>query len=398
MSWITRINFERWAVFNFIVLALFGVVLRYMFCFPLPGINYLNILHAHSHFAFAGWTFIALAVLLVKALNAEKLVSFRWVLLLSLVSAFGMLISFSLQGYGAVSIAFSTLFLFVTYWFSYQIYRQVKRIDNLLLVKLTRASIWFLVISSLGPLALGALKASGNTGPIYQNSIYFYLHFQMNGWMLFAVLALIAARFFTIDNLSQTGLSFWINTFILSTIPLFFIFTLWSKPAFWVSLLAFAAAFLHALSWLVILIKLRQTNQKLPFLIRMAVFAITLKVIFQVVVCVPAIGEWTFSNRNLIIGYVHLITLGCVSPVIFSLLLADKAKSVSRFFFVIVMAYLLLLFIQPLLGIVQIIIPHFQYCLFAISFLFCILGAVALKHLPRLSSMSNIYNKEIYNP
>ena len=61
-----KLSYEAWAFINFTVLALFGVLLRYMMNFPSGGLNYLNILHAHSHFAFAGWTFLGLAVLIVR--------------------------------------------------------------------------------------------------------------------------------------------------------------------------------------------------------------------------------------------------------------------------------------------------------------------------------------------
>ncbi len=118
-----KLSYESWAFINFTVLALFGVLLRYMMNFPSGGLNYLNILHAHSHFAFAGWTFLALAVLIVRHLYEEEPGAFKWVFLATLICAFGMLLSFSVQGYKAVSILFSTLFLIVTCWFGALIYR-----------------------------------------------------------------------------------------------------------------------------------------------------------------------------------------------------------------------------------------------------------------------------------
>lgn len=393
MKWVETINFERWTFLNFILLALFGVLLRCMLCFPLPALNYLNILHAHSHFAFSGWMFMALVILLIKQMPPNTLLTFKWILLLTQIVSFGMLISFSLQGYKAISIIFSTLFLFISYWFSYAAYNKLANKEDKVSGMLIKASLWFLVISSLGPLALGALKATGNTGIVYQNAIYFYLHFQMNGWMLFAALALISSRFIKLDNYTQRNLGPWVNMFILSSIPLFFIFTLWSKPSSLLQIIALVGALLNVLSWAVLIHKLKNKVENLPFLIRIAVLAISIKVVFQVLVCVPQIGEWAFSNRNLIIGYVHLITLGCITPVIFSLFIKQQVvRSAEKFYVLLVVTYLAILFFQPVLGLFHIVIPHLQQCLLIVSLLFCLSGIIFYNKL-----LSQFKSKSISN-
>ena len=361
----------------FVVLALLGALLRYMFCFP-TGLNYVYILHAHSHFAFA-WIFLALAVLLAKQVSKPVASAFNWVFLATIACSFAMLISFSLQGYKVISIIFSTLFLLITYRFGYLIYRRwAENYSGLFPTKLVKAGIGFLFLSSLGPLSLGVLKANGNTGVIYQNAIYFYLHFQLNGWMLFAALALIAVSYLKVSKIAEKQIVPWLNVFILSAIPLFFIFTLWSKPPLWLFFIAFAGAFANALSWFMMLRKLKFTTEKLPLLVKMALIAISLKVIFQVLVCIPQIANWTFMNRNLIIGYIHLISLGSVTPIIINQFVKSGApqylKAFARFYCSVTILYLVLLFLQPLLNQYAIPIPYFQYILLFISLLFCISG------------------------
>ena len=377
MDWINRIDFQRWTMANFIVLAFLGSVLRYIICFPAGKLNYLFILHAHSHFAFAGWIFMALAIFLSKKIHLTPPHAFNWILLLTLICSFGMLISFSLQGYKFVSIAFSTLFIFVTYWFAYLLNRYLKNDrTDFLFRTLSKAGILFLVISSLGPLALGVLKANGNTGIIYQNSIYFYLHFQMNGWMLFGVLALVAKQILKEGN-SYKGLKPYLYAFICSTAPLFFIFTLWAHPPQWVYFVALSASIFNSASWFIILWKLRLAAGPIPFFIKVALLAISIKVLFQVMVCIPLIGDWTFSNRNLIIGYVHLITLGAITPVIISQFTSNlnlKTPYLDGFYTTLTLLYLGLLFIQPLLNLWLISIPYFQHYLLATSLLFCVAG------------------------
>lgn len=391
MNLINSINFERWTFVSFIILAFFGAILRYMLCFPLPGLSYMNILHAHSHYAFGGWVFLALVILLSKHLSLSSSSGFKWLIFIALLSSIGMLVSFSIQGYKAISIAFSTLFLFVTYWFATLVYPKLNFIEDVNSRLFVKAGIWCLVLSSIGPLALGALKASGNTGSIYQNAIYFYLHFQMNGWMLLAVLGLVFNNYVRFSKSAGISVRPWIYAFILSSFPLFFIFTLWSKPSSWIGDIAFLAALVNAVSWFGIIQKTLCIIKKAPLMIQAALFAVSLKVVFQILVCIPQIGEWTFSNRNLIIGYVHLLTLGCVTPVFLHLFTRHlNLKYIERFYIALVVLYLVLLFIQPVLSLYRISIPNYQPLLLCISLLFCLCGLFYYRKLYPFSKLKNI--------
>ncbi|RYZ61966.1 MAG: hypothetical protein EOO14_03690, partial [Chitinophagaceae bacterium] len=65
---------------NLLVVALLGVLMRgfpFLQNFPL---NYKNILHGHSHFAFTGWVMLVLFVLLLKNFPAlkEKVAYLHW--------------------------------------------------------------------------------------------------------------------------------------------------------------------------------------------------------------------------------------------------------------------------------------------------------------------------------
>ena len=60
----------------FILSALYGLVLRWNFTYPLPFINYHHFLQSHSHVAFLGWGYLAtIGVLLnyfVKVTTKKK--------------------------------------------------------------------------------------------------------------------------------------------------------------------------------------------------------------------------------------------------------------------------------------------------------------------------------------
>jgi len=389
MQMIRKLNYPKWAIINFIVLAVFGVMLRYIQLYNLPFANYQFILHAHSHFAFAGWMFFAIALLISYIITGGKYSSgYRYVFGFTLISAFGMLVSFSFQGYKPISIAFSTLFVLVTYRFTYLVFKgkALKNAVNETAYKLIRGALIFLCISSLGPFTLGPLAALGfkNT-PYYQDAIYFYLHFQLNGFMFTGVLGLFAAT--SITALLSKNNKKWLNLFIYSTIPVYFIFTLWDKPQGWVWLLACLGTGINLLSWLMLCFNFRKDASRFSFLAKAALIAATLKIIFQVLICFPSPGEWAFMNRNLIIGYIHLLTLGIIMPLIIDQFIKKGflksgrlLNAVNWFYILLVIAYLTLLFIQPLLSLFLITIPRYQFLLFMLSLFFLPVGSMLLSN------------------
>lgn len=393
MKWLSSINYVRWVGVNFLVLSIFGVLLRYMQLYDVPSLNYQFILHAHSHFAFSGWMFFSIALLIaLLCSDGEMGTGFKTVLLLTLVSAYGMLASFSWQGYKLVSISFSTLFMVVTFRFTYLVFKNhlMKTRVNTIAFKLIRGSLVLLCLSALGPFALGPLAASGlkNT-QYYQDAIYFYLHFQMNGFMLLAALGLLASTMPGNTLTSHQGR--WLNLFIFSAIPLYFIFTLWGKPCNGLWILACIAAGLNLVSWLALCFYFKNNWHYLSFLERAALIALTIKCIFQLFVCIPAIGNWTFLNRNLIIGYIHLLTLGIIMPLLIGQFIrtgliksCKLITTVNILYIILVVVYLTLLFIQPLLSLFSVIIPGYQFLLFLLCISFLPVGVLLFFKVQRI--------------
>jgi len=387
MKWHQTLNYPRWAIVNFIVLSIFGVLLRYLQLYDLPWLDYQFILHAHSHFAFSGWMFFSIALLIACLCTGDKLTSgFKYVLFLTLISAYGMLASFSWQGYKLVSISFSTLFVLVTFRFTYLIFKGdlLKDRVNATAYQLFRGSLVLLCLSALGPFALGPLAALGlkNT-PYYQDAVYFYLHFQMNGFMLLAALGLLTS---TVPIKPLTGhTKQWLNLFIYSTIPLYFIFTLWGKPGILIGVLACIGSGLNLLSWLALCFYFRRNWSGFSFLEKAALIALTIKCIFQLLTCIPVVGDWTFLNRNLIIGYIHLLTLGIIMPLLIGQFIRKgfirSCKVIvvgNSFYIILVVLYLCLLFIQPLLALFSIFIPGYQSLLLLLCLLFLPVGVLLL--------------------
>jgi hypothetical protein len=106
--------------------------MRYKIAYALPWLPQKNVLNAHSHFAFAGWLSQVLMVLMVAYLGRQSpgsgLRRYNWLLWANLATAWGMLLSFPWEGYGAISIVFSTLSIFVSYAFAFVYWRDLNRL------------------------------------------------------------------------------------------------------------------------------------------------------------------------------------------------------------------------------------------------------------------------------
>jgi hypothetical protein len=106
-----------------------------------------------------------------------------------------------------------------------------------------------------------------------------------------------------------------------------------------------------------------------------------LKYLLQLTICFPSIGEWAFSNRNLIIGYIHLLTLGILMPLLIGQFIRvgclQQNATTGRLqvvYMILVILYLALLFLQPFLSLFLIAIPFYQLLLFILSLLFFFWG------------------------
>src|SRR5450755_4731219 len=120
-----NLTIRKWiriAFLNLLIVALLGVIMRYKIAYYLPIIEQANFLQAHSNFAFSGWITQILMVLmwafLYNYLPADSLKKYKWLLIANLVSAYGMLASFVWEGYGIISILFSTLSSLVSWLFA----------------------------------------------------------------------------------------------------------------------------------------------------------------------------------------------------------------------------------------------------------------------------------------
>ena len=175
-------------MFSFLIVGIYGLLMRLKFLFPLPFLDQKNLMHAHSHFAFSGWVSQAIMIfliLIVTGNNIEKSLpkTYRNILFANFLASLGMLISFTITGYAFLSISFSTCVVLVSYWFAVVIWKDLNKsaIPKAISI-LIKAAVIYNVLSSIGTFALVYLKVTHQLDPLKQlASVYFYLHFQYNG-------------------------------------------------------------------------------------------------------------------------------------------------------------------------------------------------------------------------
>lgn len=334
-------------LFNFFVAALMGLALRFVFFHPL-NINFRFLTHAHSHVAMLGWVYLMLYILIVHYFIPEKKRIYTTLFWLTQVAVVGMMLSFPFQGYATFSIIFSTLHIFCSYYFVKLVWKhhQVKYIASRRLLK---ASQFFMVVSTIGVWCLGpAVGILGQTSAFYQIAIQFFLHFQFNGWFLFAILALFLHQF-PITN-ATILFPYFFKLLIVATMLTFALPISWfafHPILLWVN---GVGVFLQILAGF-FLIKLLQPHwrpfwKKTPYLIRsvyaLALISFMLKILFQFLSVIPEIAQMAYQYRNFVIGFIHLMMLGIITGFLFAFILnssmvriKSKLLKLGVYFFIV---------------------------------------------------------------
>ena len=211
-----------------------GVFLRLQFIAPTAGANYMFFLHGHSHVMFLGWISNALFIAFVhNHIDTTALRPFKNIFLTIQALIVAMTISFPIQGYGFYSILFSTLHTFCFLVFAILFFRSTRN-DNSQSVWYARVSLIFFAVSTIGPFSLGYLMANGlGHTNWYYYSIYFYLHFQYNGFFLFGVFSIVLHLLEEKKvGLDPQRVRLYGKALAILCVPTYFLSVLWAKPGF----------------------------------------------------------------------------------------------------------------------------------------------------------------------
>jgi hypothetical protein len=322
-------SLSRWlkiALINLLIVTCLGVILRYKIIYPLPFVDQKHLLHGHSHFAFSGWITQAIMALmvsyLVKQLGTINYTKYKRLLYANLISAFGMLIAFPIEGYGLFSIIFSTGSIFVSYVFAFVYWNDLKKLPFKSTTKSWfKAAVFFNAFSSLGAFALTVMML---TKVIHQKwylaAEYFYLHFQYNGWFFFACMGIFTAfinRHTGLENAMSKIFSF----FAFAVVPAYFLSALWMNIPVWVYVLVVTASFAQVFGWIwfLKLVKKNWNNLKpeisttSKWILACSAIALSAKLLLQLGSTIPSLSDLAFGFRPIVIGYLHLVLLGVIT-------------------------------------------------------------------------------------
>lgn len=384
------LNTKFWlkiSLLNLCIVAILGVMMRYKIGFEFPYLDQKHLQHSHSHFAFAGWLGHTLMVLMVHFLQIKiidfKSNKYKAIIIANLICSYGMLVSFIIEGYGLVSIVLSTASILVSYVFGYRFIKDLKLLDDDLLAKSWfKAAIFFNIISSLGTFYLAYMMASKNVvQDWYLSSIYYYLHFQYNGWFFFACMGLA----FGFLNLRKFDNSFYetsFKLFAIACVPAYFLSTLWLDLPLWIYIITVIAAIIQVFAWFKLLAVLLKTKRNvlenysplLRYILLFVSFALSIKLLLQLGSTIPFVSDLAFGFRPIVIAYLHLVLLAIITLFILFYIYANHLVFISKkikygilLFSVGVLLNEIVLAIQGLASLSYTTIPYVNEILFGIA-------------------------------
>jgi hypothetical protein len=318
--------------------AVVGVIIRSKIIFPLEFIQQKNFLHGHSHFAFSGWVsasiMTAMMAIVYPSGPGKRMVQ---LFLLQMFASYGMLLMFPLMGYKLPSIFFSTLTIVNSFLFCFYIWKPLSVLPRAVSVWFRTALICNLV-SALGTFVLAYLMVMGShSQELTIGSLYFFLHFQYNGWFFFSCAGLF---FYLLYNAGvpwpkAATMTIW-RLLAISVIPAYFLSALWMELPGWMYGLAIFAAMIQLPAAYMFIKELYQ-NKVLTGLRPMAryclvlsLIAVSVKFILQALSCIHSLSIYAFGYRSLVIAFLHLVLLGFVSLFIIGYFLQTELLPQNR--------------------------------------------------------------------
>lgn len=321
---------------NFFIASLMGLLLRMIYVTPIEWVNFQFLLHGHSHVAMLGWVYLMLYSLIVHFFltkEAQQKPVYNRLFWLTQFSVIGMMFRFPVEGYALFSIAFSTLHIFCSYIFCWRIWKDAQP-SSLPEKKLLRTALFFMILSTVGVWCLGpAVGLLGKASAFYQIAIQFFLHFQFNGWFLFAVLALFFNQLNA--NINEKQFRLFYNLLVVSTVFTLALPVSWflANPTFyWINAIGVCMQFFAFLVFIKMLRphfdsfvdSLKKTEKTLY---TFALFSLALKVGIQMVIIIPELAQVSHQIKNFVIGFIHLTMLGIITGFLFGIALKNSFLS-----------------------------------------------------------------------
>jgi len=201
-------------------------------------------------------------------------------------------------------------------------------------------ALWYMIISSLGPWVLGVIMSTlGSSSTWYRNAIYFYLHFQYNGWFIVALCALV---FIVLEknniSISKKKFQTFFRLLNFGVVLTFFLSILWMKPHPIFYLLAGIGALFQLLAFSLLFQKIKGNwvslqkacSKNVQLMLKTTAILLSLKLISQLIGAFPKVAQVISSNIDFVISYLHWTFLGVVSIALLALLSYFKYINLSK--------------------------------------------------------------------
>lgn len=375
------------AVVNFALVAILGMLMRYKIAFPFDVFEQKHMQEAHSHFAFYGWTTLAIYIFmlrdLIQKIPSLKSKKYFLIIALNLLGAYGMLATFLYGGYYWLSIVFSTISLLSSFIFLFAVIKELRftptswgrwYIGGLVFALLSSAGVFYMAYS---------MMTHRMSQQMYLGSTYYYLHFQYNGFFIFACMGILLSRLESIGiSISKNRNRTAFLSLFIGTILTFGLSVLWAKMPTWIFLLIIAGSVLQTFGSLVYIgfVKKYWTRIKENwssfdrFVLLYIGLAYVIKIILQLGSNFPALSKFAFGFRNIVIAYLHLVLLMCIGTFLLHSILSSgyfkKNKMLKIAFSLFLIGTFLnefFLGINGILSIKYILLPNTQYILLGVS-------------------------------
>lgn len=376
----------RISLLSLLIVSCLGALMRYKIGFEFPYLDQKYLQHAHSHFAFSGWVSQTLMVLMVKllqpSLSVSKLKRYQGILLLNIIASFGMLLAFAIQGYALFSISFSTLSIIVSFVFALFYVKDAAIFLSADSKRWLNAALLFNILSSLGTFALVIMMVTKNIPQhAYLASLYWFLHFQYNGWFFFASMGLFFNYIGSImPSIEKPSSIFWL--FAVSCIPAYGLSTLWLEIPIWIYVIIVAAAIAQFVAWINLLWVLKKgslfKSEKIDnlskFLFLFVAIALSIKLSLQLGSTIPAISKLAFGFRPIVMAYLHLILLAVTSVFLIAYAYTTNLIRVNKLTIIGILGFIIGVFINELVLAVQgiasfsyTVVPYVNETLFGVA-------------------------------
>lgn len=382
----------------FLITSIFSLILRYI---PLSEgnieWNYQYILQTHSHLAFLGWVYNCIFLLTVKQypnlFQKTKILNFDLLFIIFQIWILFISVGLMIWGYKVLAITFLSLHSLFTIIFAVKFNRYAD--ENKPGTYLLKLAFIMMGVSYVGTLLLGPLSAMGLKGSnYYYSAIYFYMHFQYNGFFLFAVIGLLL-NFWKQININVLITKKQINLLLLSVILTYSISILFAKIHFIISIIAVLSSLFQIYIVLNIYLqnkdkfKLRFQDLQSKLIIYLVLLLFISKLIAQVVS--PLLPDSIASNRNIIIVFLHLNFLGIITPLLLYFIDVYFVKSVIfRNFILVYTSAIILNEISIILSQFNILSQYELYYSYLITTAFIFLLILNL-------NLINLFEKSKYN-